>query len=114
MKLIFFFFFIVSLSLFHDEYSQGSWHGSKLRVVAPVSVLLTSTFWITCHLQGANSTNKESTALKAEFTAMIEAAKSKMHQVRAVSIMNVTALIHSTLIKHNLKGLQSLTCSKLS
>lgn len=66
-------------------------------------LLSTSSFWITCHLQGANSTNKESTALKAEFTAMIEAAKSKMHQVRAVSIMNVTAPIYSTLIKHNLK-----------
>lgn len=41
------------------------------------------------HLQSTNSTNKESTSMKAEFTAMIEAAKSKMHQVRAVSIMNV-------------------------
>jgi len=53
------------------------------RVVAPDSVLSTSTFCITCHLQSANSMNKESAALKAEFTAMIEAAKSKMHQVRA-------------------------------
>uniref|UniRef100_A0A672M6P7 CCR4-NOT transcription complex subunit 10 n=1 Tax=Sinocyclocheilus grahami TaxID=75366 RepID=A0A672M6P7_SINGR len=30
--------------------------------------------------ESTNSTNKESTAMKAEFTAMVEAAKSKMHQ----------------------------------
>uniref|UniRef100_A0A8C1T501 CCR4-NOT transcription complex subunit 10 n=1 Tax=Cyprinus carpio TaxID=7962 RepID=A0A8C1T501_CYPCA len=47
------------------------------------------------------STNKESTAMKAEFTAMIEAAKSKMHQVRAMKnvilkVCNRVTLLNST------------------
>uniref|UniRef100_A0A8C1T4T6 CCR4-NOT transcription complex subunit 10 n=1 Tax=Cyprinus carpio TaxID=7962 RepID=A0A8C1T4T6_CYPCA len=42
-----------------------------------------------CHVQ---STNKESTAMKAEFTAMIEAAKSKMHQYKVRAYIQMKSL----------------------
>ncbi|XP_042596422.1 CCR4-NOT transcription complex subunit 10 isoform X3 [Cyprinus carpio] len=38
------------------------------------------------------STNKESTAMKAEFTAMIEAAKSKMHQYKVRAYIQMKSL----------------------
>uniref|UniRef100_A0A672M112 CCR4-NOT transcription complex subunit 10 n=1 Tax=Sinocyclocheilus grahami TaxID=75366 RepID=A0A672M112_SINGR len=41
---------------------------------------------------GTNSTNKESTAMKAEFTAMVEAAKSKMHQYKVRAYIQMKSL----------------------
>ncbi|XP_067305902.1 CCR4-NOT transcription complex subunit 10 isoform X3 [Pseudorasbora parva] len=42
--------------------------------------------------ESASSTSKESTALKAEFTAMIEAAKSKMHQFKVRAYIQMKSL----------------------
>ncbi|XP_059423343.1 CCR4-NOT transcription complex subunit 10 isoform X2 [Carassius carassius] len=42
--------------------------------------------------ESTNSTNKESTAMKAEFTAMIEAAKSKMHQYKVRAYIQMKSL----------------------
>ncbi|KAI2655554.1 CCR4-NOT transcription complex subunit 10 [Labeo rohita] len=42
--------------------------------------------------ESSNSTNKESAALKAEFTAMIEAAKSKMHQYKVRAYIQMKSL----------------------
>uniref|UniRef100_A0A671MBA3 CCR4-NOT transcription complex subunit 10 n=1 Tax=Sinocyclocheilus anshuiensis TaxID=1608454 RepID=A0A671MBA3_9TELE len=41
---------------------------------------------------GTYSTNKESSSLKAEFTAMIEAAKSKMHQYKVRAYIQMKSL----------------------
>ncbi|KAF4103533.1 CCR4-NOT transcription complex subunit 10 isoform X5 [Onychostoma macrolepis] len=42
--------------------------------------------------ESTNSTNKESTSMKAEFTAMIEAAKSKMHQYKVRAYIQMKSL----------------------
>lgn len=42
--------------------------------------------------ENASSTNKDSAALKAEFTAMIEAAKSKMHQYKVRAYIQMKSL----------------------
>ncbi|XP_016301229.1 CCR4-NOT transcription complex subunit 10-like isoform X4 [Sinocyclocheilus anshuiensis] len=42
--------------------------------------------------ESTNSTNKESTAMKAEFTAMVEAAKSKMHQYKVRAYIQMKSL----------------------
>ncbi|XP_043117844.1 CCR4-NOT transcription complex subunit 10 isoform X2 [Puntigrus tetrazona] len=42
--------------------------------------------------ESSNSTNKESAAMKAEFTAMIEAAKSKMHQYKVRAYIQMKSL----------------------
>ncbi|XP_052434463.1 CCR4-NOT transcription complex subunit 10-like isoform X2 [Carassius gibelio] len=42
--------------------------------------------------ESTSSTNKESTAMKAEFTALIEAAKSKMHQYKVRAYIQMKSL----------------------
>uniref|UniRef100_A0A673N0E7 CCR4-NOT transcription complex subunit 10 n=1 Tax=Sinocyclocheilus rhinocerous TaxID=307959 RepID=A0A673N0E7_9TELE len=42
--------------------------------------------------ESTNRTNKESTAMKAEFTAMVEAAKSKMHQYKVRAYIQMKSL----------------------